>query len=387
MFFLKGFICYDFFRLSRTLEAMKASAKKAPSEIPWENLLTSLEDGVVVVNQAGKISFFNQAAEALTEVSASQALQQPYSRLFKKSLWLIDLVKKSQPPRQESTRGEGDLMTRWGHKIPVNLMVSSLQDHYGNFLGSVLLLRDLTHRRELEEDLKRSDRLAMMGTLAAGLAHEIRNPLGGIKGAAQLLRRSVLQDPSLLEYTDIMIREVDRVSQLLEQLLDLSRPATLNLLPLNIHELLHDVLLLEEPALAEKKVAVRKYFDPSLPAILGDRARLTQVFLNLLKNALQAIDGEGCLTITTRMETDFHIREQGKSKDKFIWVEIEDNGSGIKEEDLPHIFSPFFTTKNNGTGLGLAISYRIVKEHGGLIRVESQPGNGTIFKVSLVVAG
>ncbi len=365
---------------------MKASARKAPSEIPWENLLTSLEDGVVVVNQAGKISFFNQAAEALTEVSASQALEQAYSRLFKKNLWLVELVKKSQPPRQESTRGEGDLITRWGRKIPVNLMVSSLQDHYGNFLGSVLLLRDLTHRRELEEDLKRSDRLAMMGTLAAGLAHEIRNPLGGIKGAAQLLRRSVLQNPSLLEYTDIMIREVDRVSQLLEQLLDLSRPTTLNLLPLNIHELLHDVLLLEEPALAGKKVAVRKYFDPSLPAILGDRARLTQVFLNLLKNALQAIDGEGCLTITTRMETDFHIREKGKSKDKFIWVEIEDSGSGIREEDLPHIFSPFFTTKNSGTGLGLAISYRIVKEHGGLIRVESRPGKGTIFKVSLVVA-
>jgi two-component system nitrogen regulation sensor histidine kinase GlnL len=261
-----------------------------------------------------------------------------------------------------------------------------LQDGYGRPLGSILLLRDQTHRKELEEDLKRSDRLATLGTLAAGLAHEIKNPLAGIRGAAQLLRRSLVRDSSLVEYTDIMIREVDRVSFLIEQLLDLSRPARLNLTSLNIHELLDDVLLLERETVEEGKITLRKQFDPSLPLIRGDRSQLTQVFLNLVKNALQAMDGRGCLTITTRIETDFHIRERGRKQGKFIWVEIEDNGPGIKGEDLSHIFSPFFTTKNNGTGLGLAISYRIIKEHGGLIRVESREGEGTIFRVSLLVA-
>ncbi|MFQ5904098.1 MAG: nitrogen regulation protein NR(II), partial [Candidatus Binatia bacterium] len=173
---------------------------------------------------------------------------------------------------------------------------------------------------------------------------------------------------------------------LIEQLLDLSRPAKLNLVSLNIHELLDDVLLLERETVQEGRVVVRKHFDPSLPPIRGDRAQLTQVFLNLVKNAFQAMDGQGCLTITTRIETDFHIREQGKERGKFIWVDIEDNGTGIKDENLPHIFSPFFTTKNNGTGLGLAICYRIIKEHGGLIRVESREGNGATFKVSLLVA-
>ncbi len=354
--------------------------------IPWENILTSLEDGVILVDCEDRISFFNQAAEILTDLSASQALQQPYSNLFKKNPWLVDLVRKSQPPLQSSTRGEGDFITQYGRSIPVSLTVSSLQERYGTSLGSILLLRDLTRRRELEEDLKRSDRLAMLGTLAAGLAHEIKNPLGGIKGAGQLLRRAVASDPSLVEYTDIIIREADRVNLLIEQLLNLSRPAKLNLAPLNIHELLDHVLLLEKQIFEEHRIAIKKSFDPSLPPVLGDQARLTQVFLNLVKNAAEAVKDRGCLTITTRMETDLHVREFGKERAKFIWVTIEDNGMGIKNEDLPRIFSPFFTTKTNGTGLGLAICYGIIKEHGGLIRVESREGRGTTFKVSLFVA-
>jgi two-component system nitrogen regulation sensor histidine kinase GlnL len=249
-----------------------------------------------------------------------------------------------------------------------------------------MLLRDIKHRRELEEDLKRADRLALMGTLAAGLAHEIRNPLGGIKGAAQLLRRSVDGIPSVKEFTDIMIREVDRVNQLIEQLLDLSRPAELDLAPVNIHEVLDDVLLLESQTIGEKGIEIRKRFDPSLPPIRGDRAQLTQVFLNLVKNAFQAMGERGTLTVASRLETDFRIRGEGTSASRFIWIDIADEGAGISEEDLPQIFSPFFTTKTSGTGLGLATCYRIIKEHGGTIRVESILGQGSSFKISLVVA-
>src|SRR5215475_7161279 len=344
------------------MKVLNLHTQQSPSKISWEQILAGLEDAVITVDREGKISYFNEAAEMLTEISASQALQ------------------------QDSTRGEGDLVTRWGHKVPVSLTVSPLEDGQGNFLGSVLVLRDLKHRKELEEDLKRADRLAMVGTLAAGLAHEIRNPLGGIKGAAQLLKRSLDRDSSLQDFANIMIREVDRVDKLIEQLLDLSRPAKLELSPLNIHEVLDDVLLLETQAIEELSIAVKKRFDPSLPPIRGDRAQLTQVFLNLVKNAFQAMNRGGSLTVTTRLETDFHIRGEGSDRSRLIWVDIEDEGVGIKEEDLPHIFSPFFTTKNSGTGLGLAVCYRIVKEHGGLIRVESAEGKGTTFKISLLVA-
>jgi two-component system nitrogen regulation sensor histidine kinase GlnL len=368
------------------VKALSQTKKSSPSEISWGQILTSLEDGVITVDPQGRIVFFNEAAETLTEISAANARRNPLERLFRREPWLLELARKTQPPRQESARGEGDFVTRRGRKTPVSITASPLRDDAGGFVGSILLLRDDKRRKELEEDLKRADRLAMMGTLAAGLAHEIRNPLSGIKGAAQLLRRAVEGDASLRVYTDIMIREVGRVNQLIEQLLDLSRPWQLNFAPVNIHEILEEVLLLEGQTAPEKSVTVKKLFDPSLPPIRGDRAQLMQVFLNLVKNAYQAMDHGGALTLATRLETDFHVRAQGSRRSRFIWVDIADDGAGIKEADLPHIFSPFFTTKNSGTGLGLAICYRIINEHGGLIRVESNECKGTTFKVSLVVA-
>jgi two-component system nitrogen regulation sensor histidine kinase GlnL len=367
----------------KTITPVSTSVER---QISWEQILSSVEDGVITLDRSGNVSFFNEAAEMLTELAVSHALSLSFVRIFRKEPWLVELIRKSFPPLQESARGEGDLVSRWGKKVPVGVTVSPLLEPNGNCLGSILLVRNLTHHKELEEDLKRADRLAMVGALAAGLAHEIRNPLGGIKGAAQLLRRSLDSDSSSIEYTNIMIREVDRVDLLIEQLLDLSRPAKLEIVPLNIHEVLEDVLLLELKTNSEPAITVKKLFDPSLPPIRGDRNRLTQVFLNLVKNGSQAMNGSGTLTITTRLDTDRYLRGQGTGRSKFIWVEIADQGVGIKDEHLLHIFSPFFTTKNNGTGLGLAVCYWIIKEHGGIIRVESIEGKGSIFRVSLVVA-
>jgi two-component system nitrogen regulation sensor histidine kinase GlnL len=368
------------------MNKIKPPAASVERQISWEQILSSVEDGVITLDRSGNVSFFNEAAETLTDLAASRALGLSFLQIFRKESWLLELIKKSFPPRQERARGEGDLVSRWGKKVPVGVTVSPLLEPYGSCLGSILLVRNLTHHRELEEDLKRADRLAMVGTLAAGLAHEIRNPLGGIKGAAQLLRRSLDHDSSLIEYTNIMNREVDRVNLLIEQLLDLSRPAKLEILPLNIHQVLEDVLSLELKTHAGPTVNVKKLFDPSLPPIRGDRNRLTQVFLNLVKNGYQAMSGSGTLTITTRLDTDRHVRGHGAERSRIIWVEIADQGVGIKDEDLLHIFSPFFTTKNSGTGLGLAVCYWIIKEHGGIIRVESVEGKGSTFKVSLVVA-
>jgi two-component system nitrogen regulation sensor histidine kinase GlnL len=371
---------------ARGMELSTTTHGRAAAQISWEEILANLDDGVVTVDPEGRIGFFNEAAQVLTDISSAAASGQSLQQIFKLEPWLIELVNKARPPRHESSRGEGDFITRWGRKTPVSVTVSPLHDRDGNFQGAILLLRDIKHRKELEEDLKRADRLAWMGTLAAGLAHEIRNPLGGIKGAAQLLRRSTEGNPSVYQFTDIMIREVDRVNQLIEQLLDLSRPAQLTLAPVNIHEILEDVLLLESQSVGGKEIQVRKRFDPSLPPIKGDRAQLVQVFLNLVKNAFQAMESNSSLTVATRLETDYHVRGDGNGSNRIIWVDLVDEGAGIAEADLPHIFSPFFTTKTNGTGLGLATCYRIVKEHGGLIRVESTEGKGSTFKVSLVVA-
>ncbi|NIO10521.1 MAG: PAS domain S-box protein [Deltaproteobacteria bacterium] len=363
---------------------LKATAK--PSPLPWKDILTSLEEAVVVIDDRGRVSFLNQAAESLTGISALQIQGQTYQQVFKRNPWVVDMVEKSQLPQRSSTRGEGEFHTPPWNQRPVSLMVSPLQDPNGQRGGSILLLRDLTYQRQMEEQLKRSDRMALLGTLAAGLAHEIKNPLGGIKGASQLLKKEVPQQPSLMEYTDIIVREVHRIDALMEQLLDLCRPQKLHLIPLNIHEVLDHVLALEGQVLSGSHLQIKKNFDPSLPPVLGHRDRLIQVFLNLVKNAHQAIKGNGEITLTTRMETDYHIRGEGSLGDKFIRVTIADNGPGINEEQLSQIFSPFFTTKSNGTGLGLAICHRIIKEHGGYIGVETFEGEGAAFRVSLVVA-
>lgn len=368
------------------MKAVSRAKQNPRAQISWEQILANLDDGIITAGPDGNIVFFNEAAEVLTDISSATAAGQPLEQIFKREPWLVDMIKKAHPPRQEGGRGEGDFVSRWDRKIAVGVTVSPLQNPQGNFQGTILLLRDIRHQKELEEDLKRADRLALMGTLAAGLAHEIKNPLGGIKGAAQLLRRSADGSSSVREFTDIMIREVDRVNQLIEQLLDLSRPADLTLEPVNVHEILDDVLLLEGQSEGARKCQVRKLLDPSLPPIRADRAQLTQVFLNLVKNAFEAMERPGTLTVTTRVETDYHIRDHDSGRNRFIWVDIADEGAGIRDADLPHIFSPFFTTKHSGTGLGLATCYRIIKEHGGFIRVESAEGKGSTFKVSLQVA-
>src|SRR5262245_23856201 len=171
-------ICYDFCVSDvSTMKVLNLHSKPSPSRISWEQILAGLEDAVITVDRDGKVSYFNEAAEMLTELSASQAIQKPVNQLFKREHWLLELIKKSQSPRQESTRGEGDLVTRWGHKVPVSITVSPLPDRHGNFLGSVLVLRDLKHRKAIDEDLKRADRLAMVGALGAGRDNEICNSL------------------------------------------------------------------------------------------------------------------------------------------------------------------------------------------------------------------
>jgi two-component system nitrogen regulation sensor histidine kinase GlnL len=250
-------------------------------------------------------------------------------------------------------------------------------------MGAVLVLRDLTLQQTLEATTRRADRLAALGTVASGLAHEIRNPLGGIKGAAQLLR-GALEDPELLHCADIIIREVERLDGLVEQLRELATPPRLQLEPVNIHRVLNDVLVLQRQAPAWGSAVLRTAFDPSLPDVQGDRAQLTQVFLNLVKNAIEALDGGGELTVSTRIETRFHIR-RGSGRGRFLSVLIEDSGPGIPDDHQTQLFSPFFSTKPRGSGLGLAVCHRIVNEHGGAIAYEARPGGGSCFRVTLPV--
>jgi len=280
-------------------------------------------------------------------------------------------------------RSEDRLCAR-GQEVSVSAACAPIHDEQGVVRGAVLVLHDLTLERALDSTTRRADRLVALGTVALGLAHEIRNPLGGIKGAAQLLRAG-LTDPAHVQATDIIIREVDRLDGLVEQLRSLGTPPRLQLAPQNIHRILNDVLSLQRQAPEWGSTSLRTEFDPSLPAVLGDRAQLTQVFLNLVKNAVEALAGQGELTVVTRIETRYHVRRRSH-RNQFLSVTIADDGPGVPEQAQSHLFSPFFTTKPRGTGLGLAVCHRIVSEHGGIIAYEPRPGGGARFRVTLPVS-
>jgi len=351
---------------------------------PWADVLASIEDGVVVLDRAGRIADVNPAAEQLIGVSAPQAVGMEVGELFRGNPWVGELARGTLAEGAARRRGEGTLVSRRREVAVSAACAPVLDDSERGVAGAVLVLHDLTLQRTLEVTTRRADRLAALGTVAQGLAHEIRNPLGGIKGAAQLLRAN-LSDPDLVRCTDVIVREVERLDGLVEQLQELSVPPRLQLDAVNIHRVLNDVLALQRQAPTWGGIVVRTAFDPSLPAVCGDRAQLTQVFLNLVKNAVEALAGAGEIAISTRLAAHFHIR-RGSARGRFLSVTIEDSGPGVSEDDQARLFSPFFSTKLRGTGLGLALCHRIVSEHGGTIEYEARTPDGACFRVTLPVS-
>lgn len=349
--------------------------------MPWADVLASIEDGVVVFDAHGRATALNPAAELLLGASAAQLARVGITELFRMSPWLAEVVNGTLSAGVARRRSEGPLFSA-GRELPVRASCAPLfDDETGDVRGAVLVLTDVSMQRTLEAAAQRADRLAALGTVAQGLAHEIRNPLGGIKGAAQLLRGG-LTDPHLVRCTDVIVREVERLDGLVEQLRELGTPPRLLLEPLNIHRVLNDVLALQRQSPAWGDVMLVTAFDPSLPPVRGDRAQLTQVFLNLVKNALEALGGRGELRISTRLDARFHLRRATR-RSHFIAVAVEDTGPGVPEADRGRLFAPFFTTKQTGSGLGLAVCHRIVSEHGGSIAYEPGQPTGACFRVTL----
>jgi two-component system sensor histidine kinase HydH len=240
-------------------------------------------------------------------------------------------------------------------------------------LGTVLLLRDLSDVKALQERVKRVERLASLGKLAAGVAHEIRNPLGALKGFLQYFQRKLSLPEQDKTYLTVMIQEVDRLNAVISSLLDFARPKEPNPEPCDIDDLLRHVLTLTEGDMQAKHIRVALDIAEELPRVSLDRHQMVQVLLNMLLNAVQAIEPGGQITIGAGVRTDIGQLE----------LSVSDNGKGIAADDLPRIFDPFFTTQKQGVGLGLAIAHTIVENHHGEITVESEHGDGTTFQIRL----
>jgi two-component system, NtrC family, nitrogen regulation sensor histidine kinase GlnL len=347
-----------------------------------ENVLASLGDAVILTDEEDRIALFNPAAEELTGLPEAHVLGRPCAEVFAATLALATMVSTARTSGHNESCGEENLQVSH-RRIPVRLSCSPIWGAAGHVEGVALVIQDLSYQKKLEDEARRNETLARLGGLVAGLAHEVKNPLGGIKGAAQLLAKRFAAQPEVGEYTGVMIREIDRLSRLVEQLLTLGAPPTPDPLPVNAHKVIHEVLALMATELHAKHITVRLQIDPSLPEVRGDEAQLTHVVLNLVKNALEATPERGTLTLTTHMETDFHILRKAAGPGKFMRLEVADTGPGFPTADLHRVFEPFFTTKARGSGLGLSICERIVAGHGGTIQAENRRGGGAVVTVTL----
>jgi PAS domain S-box-containing protein len=343
-----------------------------------ENILESLNDGLAVVNRDNRIVRWNRRLEELYGPRHEEAVGRRLDELFDQS-FLDVLTSESRESPEGAAAYRVPMQTRHEPKrrLLVNVATTPLRGSDGAVAGTIIIVEDISARVQLEEQLQISEKMASIGLLAAGVAHEVNTPLTGISSFTQmLLQNSEPEDPrtKVLEKIE---RQTFRAAKIVNGLLNLARPAQVDAGPVDLHAVINDVLSLLEHQFKNGRIQVRKELAPSSPIVQAIEYKLQQVFLNLLLNARDAMPRGGWLTIAT-----------STAPDGSAVVEVSDTGSGIQADHLSRIYDPFFTTKEigKGTGLGLSITYGIVREHAGTITCESSVGQGTRFVLTLPTA-
>jgi len=355
---------------AKTIEDSNVSLEKALEELTlmrdyMENILTSIKSGVVTVDLNMEITTANSAASEILGVKkiphgvASNVLDESILRLVREGL------------TRGRTYGSHEMtLERDDGQRTLDVSTSLLKDAKET-IGVVVTFRDLTEIKALEEQVRRQDRLAAMGQLSAGVAHEIRNPLGIIKGSAEILKKRFDEHPEEEGLTGFIIDEVNRLSKVVTNFLDFARPKSPVPEEININALLEYTVDLLDKQKTAKKYRVLRQLHPEPLIVNVDRAQFQQVFLNLMLNGMDAMPDGGVINVRTHLNTS----------DNSIVVELQDHGEGIAKSDLQKIFNPFFTTKEEGTGLGLSIVHSIVEAHGAVLKVDSVVGQGSTFRI------
>ena len=340
-----------------------------------ESIVRSMADGMVTVGLDGRVTAFNKAAEEITGVPAQSAKGTAFSEIFN---WLgietffVDIEAAGRLPYRYEL-----VYARQDKELVLGMTLSPLRNEQGVITGLLGVFQDLTPMKEMEEEIKRKDRLALIGELSAGVAHEIRNPLASLSGSLQILKGDLDLKEEDARLMEIALGEMDRLNNIVTDFLTYARPKAPAKEGCDLVGLVRDTagLIINSKELRED---IRLETDlPDKPIILkADPAQLKQVFINLCINAVQSIPAAG----TVRIKASY--KGAGRAE-----VLVSDDGEGIKKEDIDRIFYPFYSTKEGGYGLGLAIVYRIIEDHGGRIRVESEPNRGTTFFITLPTEG
>ena len=346
------------------------SVKRALREMRTytQHVVESMADGLLAVDVQGYITTVNPQASRLLNRPASELEGRAFAEVFRQTPLALTPVLSRGLPIEER---EIEWTTTTGEVIPLAVSATPLRGDQGEALGGVILVRDLRTLKALQQRVERAERLAALGHLAAGVAHEIRNPLGAIRGLVQYFQATWKDHPEQRTYLDVVVREVDRLNRVVSDLVEFARPRELQREPHDLLQLVQHALTLMEADVRVKEIHIVRELDATLPPMWVDRDLLLQALLNLLLNAIEAMEPGGTLAVRL-----------GRSP-QGVELAIQDTGRGIPAEHLGRLFDPFFTTKRGGTGLGLAIAHSVIQAHDGEIVAESTPGRGTTMTIRL----
>ena len=381
-------LTYVYIRDLTEWKRIEGELKKANSF--FVNLIESSVDGIIAADIKGNIIIFNHSAEQLTGYRADEVVggKLHITKIYPEGV-AKDIMRKL---RSEEYGGVGKLtpiritvLSREREEIPIELSAALVYEE-GREIASVGIFTDLRERLKIEEQLQethlqllQSEKMASVGKLAAGVAHEINNPLGGILIYASLMLEDMPEDDPRRPDIQRIVQETTRCKEIVKSLLEFGHQSGPKFEPVDVNRAIVDGLFFLENQAIFHNIEIVKDLDPFSLRVMGNASQLKQVFMNMVVNAADAMSGNGKLTIQTRLSED----------ESFVYISFTDTGVGIPEENLSKIFDPFFTTKEvgKGTGLGLAVCYGIVEKHGGRIEVESQVGRGTTFRIVLPVKG
>jgi signal transduction histidine kinase len=344
-----------------------------------EILLQNLTTGVVAADADGHVTVFNQEAAQIAGLNTNGG-ERTVNDLPAPLRDIIQTTLTSGERQEDREVGlAGGTFARASSAI--------FRGQGGELLGALMVVTDITALKRLELQIRRSDRLASLGTLSAGMAHEIKNPLVSIKTFAQLLPERYHESDFRETFSGLIVHEIDRIDSLVNQLLRFARPAKPLLRPMHAHEILEKTLRLVQHRLYQKEIKVTQRWNAPVDTIRADGDQMEQVFLNFFLNAMDAMKRGGELTVSTETRSGgslvTRLLPEDEERNEALHISIRDTGEGIKKEDIARVFDPFFTTKDFGTGLGLSVVHGIIEEHGGQIEVESELAKGTSFHIFL----
>jgi PAS domain S-box-containing protein len=366
-------------RLKREIELATDEIVKTNQSLKYykeysENIMASINSGVIVVDVDGTVTTFNRGASEIFHLISAAVTGKKLDE-FPRFKTICDLLQRTMETGKSVHRNEMTITTFSDQQITIGISTSLLHSQTARTNGAIAIFGDLTRTKSLEERVKHSEKLAILGEMAAVMAHEIRNPLNSIAGFSQLLQSRVGEDDKNRKYVDIIVNEAFRVDTLISDILDFAHQKKTIWSEVNLASLIDKVMDAKKAKAAEKNIQLVKNIAGALPAIQGDAVRLERVILNLTNNAIEAINDGGRIEIAAA--------EKNNSDGLGVELTVSDDGCGIPPENLGAIFKPFFTTKQAGTGLGMAIIQKIIEEHQGTINVESEIGRGTKFTIFL----